>query len=184
MKSWVQNKLDPVRAGLKSDDPMEVGKTISKVFLVVVVALAILPQYTEQEGWQFRIVGFLFSPSNEIGDTLAGVAGVLAFLWIIITIWLQSQELAAHRKELKLARQAQEKQLETMEKQANIFLQEQQERSERNYGELFREQLQLFCSNMNRAHGKAVIFAKPGNYYADVSQKLLRPRLNEKVGLV
>nr|WP_256471805.1 putative phage abortive infection protein [Oceanicola sp. 502str15] len=43
---------------------------------------------------------FLKSSSNEIGDTLAGIAGTLAFLWIIVTVWLQSQELAAQREVL------------------------------------------------------------------------------------
>lgn len=51
---------------------------------------------------KFKI--FLNSPPNEIGDTLAGIAGALAFLWIIVTVLLQSQELKAQRNELALQR--------------------------------------------------------------------------------
>ena len=53
---------------------------------------------------------FANSPPNEVGDTLAGIAGSLAFLWIIVTVLLQSQELAAQRKELRLTRRAMESQ--------------------------------------------------------------------------
>ncbi|MEM7727688.1 MAG: hypothetical protein AAF311_00265, partial [Pseudomonadota bacterium] len=35
-----------------------------------------------------------------MGDALAGIAGTLAFLWIIVTVLLQSQELSAQRDEL------------------------------------------------------------------------------------
>lgn len=47
---------------------------------------------------------FLSSRPNEIGDTLAGFAGALAFVWIVVTVWLQSQELAAQRRELRETR--------------------------------------------------------------------------------
>lgn len=58
---------------------------------------------------------FLKSSPNEKGDTLAGLAGSLAFLWIIITVLLQSKELKLQRielgetrEEIKLTRQAYE----------------------------------------------------------------------------
>jgi hypothetical protein len=58
---------------------------------------------------------FLHSSPNEKGDTLAGLAGSLAFLWIIITVLLQSKELKLQRielgetrEEIKLTRQAYE----------------------------------------------------------------------------
>ncbi len=81
---------------------------------------------------------------NEIGDTLAGVAGTLAFLWIVVTVWLQSQELAEQRKELKLTRdelegqkeatqamaKAQAEQVRLLEVQGKIFIDEQKQRRE------------------------------------------------------
>ena len=55
---------------------------------------------TEAAGCQSNFEKFLNSPPNEIGDTLAGFAGALAFVWIIVTVWLQSQELSEQRKVL------------------------------------------------------------------------------------
>ena len=45
---------------------------------------------------------FLNLPPNAIGDTLAGFAGSLAFIWIVVTVWLQSSELAEQREQLSL----------------------------------------------------------------------------------
>lgn len=86
-----------------------------------------------QTNWDW----FLSSPPNEIGDTLAGFAGAFAFIWIIITVWIQGHELREQRKELqltrselKLTREAQEKQLDVMQKQASIFEDEKVARNE------------------------------------------------------
>tara|TARA_R110002049_G_scaffold17519_5_gene68047 strand:- start:1434 stop:2264 length:831 start_codon:yes stop_codon:yes gene_type:complete len=54
---------------------------------------------------------------NEIGDTLAGLAGSLALLWIIVTVWLQSRELSEQRKELKNHREEFEKMNTSMREQ-------------------------------------------------------------------
>ncbi|WP_299600009.1 hypothetical protein [uncultured Tateyamaria sp.] len=35
---------------------------------------------------------------NELGDTLAGFAGALAFIWIVVTVAMQSIELSEQRK--------------------------------------------------------------------------------------
>ncbi len=51
-----------------------------------------------------KLVALLEASPNEFGDALAGVAGTLAFLWIIITVLLQSKELGEQRKELGLQR--------------------------------------------------------------------------------
>ncbi|WP_395540682.1 putative phage abortive infection protein [Neotabrizicola sp. sgz301269] len=53
---------------------------------------------------------FLDSPPNEIGDTLAGFAGALAFIWIVVTVWLQSHELSEQRKEITTTNRHLEKQ--------------------------------------------------------------------------
>ena len=57
--------------------------------------------------WQMRSnwQHFMHASPNEIGDTLAGFAGALAFVWIIVTVWLQSRELAAQREELRMTRE-------------------------------------------------------------------------------
>ena len=63
-----------------------------------------------------RLLAFWYAPANEVGDTLAGIAGSLAFLWIIVTVMLQGKELAAQRNELKLTR----KEFETMNELASF----------------------------------------------------------------
>lgn len=121
----------------RSGDPLLVGKSLTKYFGILVLILALFPQYTADDGWQFRIVAIFLAPANEIGDTLAGIAGVLAFLWIIVTVWLQSQELSEQREELKqtreevrLSREAQEKQVLALEAHAKFFEDEKQMRDE------------------------------------------------------
>lgn len=88
------------------------------------------------------------STPNELGDTLAGFAGALAFIWIVVTVWIQSQELSAQREELadtreelSLTRKAQEEQLKVMEAQAKIFEDEQSERAEMRAKEVLEQRL-------------------------------------------
>lgn len=44
---------------------------------------------------------------NEVGDTLAGFAGAIAFIWIICTVWLQGSELKEQRKQFVRMAEAQ-----------------------------------------------------------------------------
>jgi hypothetical protein len=101
--AWLSYQIRFVKVGAKRGNPLFVGIGSTKLFLLSVVILALFPQKSESE-WSWRIWSFLISPPNEIGDTLAGIAGALAFLWIIVTVMLQSKELAAQREELKLTR--------------------------------------------------------------------------------
>ena len=98
---------------------------------------------------------FLTSKPNEIGDTLAGFAGTLAFVWIVVTVWVQGYELQEQRKELELtrkelksAREAQEKQLEVMQKQAEIFEDEQVDRKHDRVKRKLDEMLQSLLSEI------------------------------------
>ncbi|GAA6193331.1 hypothetical protein [Phaeobacter sp. NW0010-22] len=152
---WVKNQANTIKSGVKSKQPMKVGQALTKVFLLVVLILAIGPQYTNEDGWELRIVSFALSPANEIGDTFAGIAGVLAFLWIIVTVWLQSKELAAQhkelkatREELKLTREAHQKQVSILEKQAVIFEIEQADRLEMRAKDQFDQMLGLLSELM------------------------------------
>lgn len=43
--------------------------------------------------------------ANEIGDFLAGASAPLAFIWLVVTVLVQAQELRAQRDELRLTRQ-------------------------------------------------------------------------------
>lgn len=59
-------------------------------------------------------------PMNEIGDSLAGFAGVLAFLWIIVTVLLQNRDLKLQYEEIKDMKRASESQARSL-KSAEIF---------------------------------------------------------------
>jgi hypothetical protein len=122
-------------------NPMKVGLALSGLVLLCFVAMAhqrncVLLDTSVlecQRNWAW----FWTSKPNEIGDTLAGFAGVLAFIWIIVTVALQSSELRQQRaelgltrEELKLARHAQERQLQVMQKQADIFDDEKHRRDQ------------------------------------------------------
>lgn len=85
---------------------------------------------------RYNLHWFLDAAPNEIGDSIAGVFATLAFVWIVVTVFLQSAELTEQRRELSLTREelllarvAQEKQLEVMQRQADIFENEQQQRT-------------------------------------------------------
>lgn len=88
----------------------------------------------------FMIFGFIWfhyvdSPKNltlnELGDLLAGMFAPLAFLWMVITILMQGNELKLQREELSMQREelanssAQlERQSNVMERQLNMDLKE------------------------------------------------------------
>jgi hypothetical protein len=111
-----------IKTGIKGNNPLVVGVGTTKLFLAVIGLLAISPQKTDYE-WSWRLLSFLTSPSNEIGDTFAGIAGALAFLWIIVTVMLQSSELSEQRKEISRQADEFEKMNKTMGQQSfeNFF---------------------------------------------------------------
>lgn len=134
---WLKKHWVDVKSNWRNtDDPMALGLAWSKAFVAFVALLALLPNSTD-DSWEFRLWTFMTSPPNEIGDTLAGIAGALAFLWIIVTVQLQSRELRAQREELTLAREeyakmaeAQSAQVSVLERQKEIFEDEKRQRDE------------------------------------------------------
>lgn len=94
---------------------------------------------------------FWESSPNEVGDTLAGFAGALAFIWLIATVWLQSQELSEQRNELKEQRiatqgmaDAMDKQVQLLSVQGSIFEDEQRQRKEQQDRLLLDERIESF----------------------------------------
>ena len=67
---------------------------------------------------------------NEIGDTLAGYAGTLAFVWIVVTVCLQAIELREQRAEFTRMADAQGDQVGLLVKQGEIFEKEQLDRQQ------------------------------------------------------
>ncbi|BDR17250.1 hypothetical protein VspSTUT16_05960 [Vibrio sp. STUT-A16] len=77
----------------------------------------------------FLILGFLVLASskdllskdiNEIGDSVAGLSGVLAFLWLIVTVLLQNRDLNLQYNEIKDMRAASESQAQSL-KSSQVF---------------------------------------------------------------
>jgi hypothetical protein len=121
--------------------PIRVGLLLSFVVVGLFVAMAmtnrceLLPTMVLE--CRSNFAWFLDSPPNAVGDTLAGFAGSLAFIWIVATVWLQSSELSEQRKVLQLQIEEMEQQrlatqdmARAMAAQAKIFEDEQRQRQQ------------------------------------------------------
>ncbi len=146
---WVliQNSIQPIRIKKRArilrkkfhrlDSYMKAGiwGTIAVTLFVLLISGF---DHCDQHGHcENKITLLLNSSPNEFGDSLAGFAGTLAFLWLITTVLIQSRQLAAQKNELEWTRlefekmaDAQEKQVEIMDVQKNIFEKEQKQREE------------------------------------------------------
>lgn len=102
--------------------------------LVVVVgylySLFCLPVGHGENQYQNKWMYLQNATPNEIGDALAGVAGSLAFVWLVVTVVLQATELREQRKEFRKMADAQAKQVELLNIQGDIFRDEQRYRDE------------------------------------------------------
>lgn len=87
---------------------------------------------------------------NEIGDTLAGVAGTLAFVWIVVTVWLQATELREQRLQFFRMATAQEAQASVLKKQKEIFEDEKRQRDENRAEAELSETVKLLGSIIRR----------------------------------
>ncbi|WP_299662387.1 hypothetical protein [uncultured Ruegeria sp.] len=179
--NWFKAQTQSVKDGVRSDQPLEVGRSLTKSFLAVVFVLAILPQHTQDGGWSIRFFAFLTSPSNEIGDTFAGVASVLAFLWIIITVWLQSKELEEQRKEFVKMADAQSKQF-------NLISSQQEDVDQkavllgvkRRLEELERASISFFVSELKPPHNYNQLRLVPSEKNLEIEKYYLE--LNTRLG--
>jgi hypothetical protein len=76
-------------------EPIGLGIALTIGFALT-VAILVYPKW--QEIWDLKL--------NELGDFLAGISSTLAFIWIIIAVLLQRDELQEQRKELRQSREA------------------------------------------------------------------------------
>lgn len=118
------------------------------------------------ERCQSKFSYLISATPNEVGDTLAGVAGVLAFIWIIVTVAIQAEELRAQREVLRLTRDemeeqrkatqemaiAQKTQAEVLEQQIDLLRHERELREIRRFEELQDEKYILAESILNGIH--------------------------------
>ena len=70
------------------------------------------------------------STPNEIGDMLAGFAGALAFIWIVVTVLLQAAELREQRDQFEKMADAQEDQVKILVEQRKFYEREENSRRE------------------------------------------------------
>lgn len=113
------------------------------VFVLAFVSLG-LGEFCDSSGrCTSKWVVLKASPPNEIGDSLAGFAGTLAFVWLIVTVWLQATELREQREEFEKMADAQEAQVALLATQGEIFADEQRQRDESRYHGILLKQLEL-----------------------------------------
>lgn len=67
--------------------------------------------------------------ANEWGEFIAGVAGILAFIWVIATVSIQSRELELQRLELIDSRRVAREQADFIGRQTALLQQETEERN-------------------------------------------------------
>jgi hypothetical protein len=79
----------------KLTEPIRLGLALTVGFVLFVLAL-IFPKLSEVSNLKL----------NELGDFLGGISSTLAFIWIIIAVLLQRDELRAQREELRQSREA------------------------------------------------------------------------------
>jgi hypothetical protein len=115
------------------------------VFLLVGYSLFYLSTNTPIGEFESKWAYLIQASPNEIGDTLAGFAGSLAFVWLVVTVWLQATELREQRDEFERMADAQQKQVELLVTQGMIFEKEQRERQQESERKLVDEFLAGFC---------------------------------------
>lgn len=109
--------------------PTDVGWTLTIAWECVLIWIAIQPS-SEPERYPNKFYEFANLKPSEMGDTLAGVFAVLAFVWIIVTVFLQSSELREQRNEFRQQREASQDMARAMAAQAAIFEDEMRGRAE------------------------------------------------------
>lgn len=107
--------------GLAAEDQDRPDYTWSP--MIVGIVLTILIFSLAIGGSYLRSSELLELELNEVGDLLAGVAGTLAFVWLIVAVFVQRAELRAQRDEWKRMGRA-------LEAQAAIFADEKKHRTE------------------------------------------------------
>lgn len=80
----------------RGSNPILWGLVLSGLVLTIVACLSTQVNDVGQTIYS----RFLSSSPNEMGDTLAGIFASLAFIWIVVTVFLQSAELREQRAEI------------------------------------------------------------------------------------
>ncbi|MGV1918028.1 hypothetical protein [Rhizobium sp. 22-785-1] len=91
---------------MTDDTPKSAGRKLMMfgVATFLWLAIAIYLGYFAHNPENNCVGTFKCLTANEWGDFLAGVFAPIAFLWLVATVWIQSDELREQRKELALTR--------------------------------------------------------------------------------
>jgi hypothetical protein len=93
------------------------GRVLSGIVLTVLWVALALAWVTWAVGWR----AFLALPPGEIGSALEGIVSPLAFLWLVLGLFLQQSELAQNSRALTLQSEALQKSAEQAEIQARAI---------------------------------------------------------------
>lgn len=123
----------------------------------------------------------LSAPPNELGDFLAGAFAPLAFLWLALTVWLQSRELRLQRRELQqngeaLRLQAEElrNSVEQLRKQTDLLQTNAQTREREKRERMFAEGYERLTDTLLLALGfiSGIAITKKANITLPTNAKL------------
>lgn len=103
---------------------------------------------------------FVHLKPSEMGDALAGVFSALAFVWIIVTVMMQSKELMLQRNELKLTRSETKRTADALGKQVEVLKDEQSQRQEDRAMRLLAQKLGTLRNSMDQSHLSTWRYAK------------------------
>jgi hypothetical protein len=103
-----------------------------------------------------RLEILLLAPFNEIGDTLAGFAGALAFIWLIVTVLIQGLELAAQREELRATRHEAAKTAKALDAQVEVLMNEQSQRLQTQTDQRVQEWMRCIVFEANQVGLKSI----------------------------
>jgi hypothetical protein len=100
------------------DPPSAIDRRIVLGLVLTTLWLALTLAYIGAGvGWR----AFLALPPSEIGSTLEGFVSPLAFLWLVLGLFLQQSELAQNSRALKLQSEALQRSAEQAEIQARAI---------------------------------------------------------------
>ena len=134
-------------------NPIAWGLGITLLFIGFVFVLAV-GSYCTPNICLSRLEVFLASKPNEIGDTLAGISSTIAFVWIVVTVWIQSLELREQRRELKAQRKEFEQVNISMLQQTKIFEGEERKRRHNSVFSTMNARLRAMLDALNEEVGQ------------------------------
>ncbi|WFE92316.1 hypothetical protein K1718_13405 [Roseibium porphyridii] len=135
---------------------MKAGLVIFSGIWLLIGALLLSWSGLDGSGQPIKI--FQGLTANELGDFLAGFFAPLAFIWLAAAVYIQSQELAEQRKELRLTRDVAEEAKEATKAQAeearrsgnyfNLQTELMKEQKEREEKEVADQELSSLCTQI------------------------------------